>query len=142
MTKTRLGIGAKLLIAGIVVAAGWLFFDEWRKTARIDELASLPPCELAVRYAGWRLAFEDEHAGTEPDGAAAEEFEEQNELFESAARRARESNDSRVLEELENITAIDSEPWIRQRGDLSPFVQVMLADCPDEVQTLMQDDRR
>ncbi|MGD8329583.1 MAG: hypothetical protein PVJ49_09100 [Acidobacteriota bacterium] len=142
MNETRLGIGAKVLIGTIVIAAGWLLFSEWRKTARVDELAALPPCELAARYAAWRLAFEDQHAGVEPTGSAAEEFEQQNELFESAARRARESNDSRVLEELENITAVDSEPWIRQRGDLSPFVQVMLADCPDEVEALMQDNQR
>jgi hypothetical protein len=142
MTENRLGIGAKLLIGAIVVAAGWLLFNEWRKTARIDELASLPPCRLAAQYAAWRLAFEDEHPGGEPAGASSEEFEQQNELYESAARRARESDDSRVLEELENITAVDSEPWIRQRGDLSPFVQVMLADCPDEVEALMQETRR
>ena len=100
-------------------------------------LGSLPPCTLAAQYVEWRLAYEDAHPAeesAEPD----EEFVRENEVFEQAIRQAREQDDSRLLEELENLTAVDSARWIRERADLAPFVEIMLAECPDEVEELMR----
>jgi len=137
MEKARLGIGAKLLIAAIVVFVVWLAIAWFRETGRIRELADLPPCTLAAEYVEWRLAYEEEHpadATSEP----SDEFVSENEIFEQAIRRAREASDSHLLEELEDLTAIDSARWIRERADLGPFVQVMLAECPEEIEVLMQ----
>jgi len=138
MKKKRLGIGAKILIIAIVVAIAWLALLEFRKSARIDELAALPPCRLAVDYAEWRLAFEDQHPTFEASGSAAEEFARENEVFEQAVRQAREDSPSRVLEALEDLTAVDSESWIREPGDMDSFVEVMLAECREEVEELMR----
>ncbi len=137
MEKTKLGIGAKILIGGIVVSFAWLVLLEGRKSARIDRLAALPPCRLAADYIEWRLAFEDQFPTAESSGSAAEEFVLENEVFEQAVRQAREESESRVLEALEDITAVDSERWIRERGDLAPFVELMLTDCREEVQHLL-----
>ncbi len=138
MEKTRLGIGAKILIGGIVVGAAWLALQEIRESARIGRLAALPPCLLAAEYAEWRLAFEDQFPTAETSGSAAEEFVRQNEVFEQALRQAREKLESPVLEALEDLTAVDSERWIRERGHLAPFVEVMLAECRAEVEHLFR----
>ena len=140
LEKTRWGIGAKILAAGVVAVAVWLGTQELREASRINELAALPACELAAEYAAWRLAFEDQHPAEEPSGEAAAEFERENETFEQAGRQARETADSPVLEALENITALDPEPWIRERGDLTPFVDIVLTECRDEMEALIRGD--
>ena len=138
MEKTRLGIGAKIVIGGIVVGVAWLTLQEIRESARINRLAELPPCRLAAEYVEWRLAFEDQYPSAETSGSVPEEFVRENEVFEQAVRQAREESESRVLEALEDITALDSEPWIRERGDMAPFVEVMLAECREEVEDLLR----
>ncbi len=142
MKKTRLGIGAKILIGGIVVGVGWLALQEIRESARVDRLAALPPCRLAAEYVEWRLAFEDQYPTAGTSGSAAEEFVRENEVFEQAVRQAREESESQVLEALEDLTAVDSERWIRERGDLAPFVEVMLAECRAEVEHLFRGSER
>ena len=142
MEKTRLGIGAKILIGGIVVVVAWLAVQKSREWIRIDRLAALPPCRLAAEYVEWRLAFEDQYPAAETSGSAAEEFALENEVFEQAVRQAREESESRVLEALENVTAVDSERWIRERGDLAPFVAVILAECRAEVEGLVRGSER
>ena len=139
MEKTKLGIGAKILIGGIVVVVAWLALQEIRKAARINRLAALPPCRLATDYIEWRLAFEDQNPTAETSASAVEEFVRENEVFEQAGRRAREKLESRVLEALEDLTAVDSERWIRERGDLTPFVEIMLAECRADVEHLFRD---
>jgi hypothetical protein len=136
--KTRAGIGPKLLIAVIVVGVAWLVLQERREQARIDRLAALSPCRLAAQYVEWRLAFEERYPGAEIPESGAGEFLRENEVFEQAVRKAREQSASRVLAALERLTAIDSASWIRERGDLAPFVEVMLAECPDEVEGLVR----
>lgn len=137
MQRTRLGIGAKIFIAVILVVVVVLLVQEGRQSARINELAELPPCALAAEYARWRLAFEEQHPAAERTGDTDPEFVEQNELFEQAVRQAREDSDSPVLEVLEDLTAIDSASWIREPGNIDAFVQVMLTECPEEVEKLM-----
>lgn len=142
MEKAKGGIRTKILIGVVVVGAAWLALQMYRQTARIDELAALPSCKLAAEYASWRLAFEGERGDAEPTGAAAEEFVQQNELFERAVRRALEDRDSVVLESLEDLTAVDSARWIREPGNIDAFVRVMLAECPEEIEALMREVRR
>ncbi len=58
------------------------------------------------------------------------------------SRQAREKLESPVLEALEDLTAVDSERWIRERGDLDRFVAVILAECGAEVEGLVRGSER
>ena len=137
MKKTKLTIGPKILIGIIVVGIVWAAAHELRERRRVDRLASLPPCRLAAEYVSWRLAFEEQQPLAGRTESAAEEFIHESEIFEQAIRRARDESESRVLAELESVTAIDSARWIHEPSNMDPFVQVMLAECPDEVEEIL-----
>lgn len=128
---------AKIVLGVAVLAAiAWAVFENRRESARIDELASLPPCRLAAEYMQWRLDFEEAQPAAEAE-SVPESFISRSEVFEEAARRARRDSPSPLLEALEAVTTIDSARWVRREGDIDAFVEVMLAECPDEVRELL-----
>jgi len=129
---------AKIVLGVAVLAAiAWVVFENRRESARIDELASLPPCRLAAEYMRWRLDFEEAHAAAADVESVPESFIARSEMFEEAARRAQRDSPSPLLEALESVTMIDSARWVRREGDIDAFVEVMLAECPDEVRELL-----
>jgi hypothetical protein len=142
MEKKKLTIWKKILIGLVVAAIAWVTFQNRREAARVQQLGSLPPCSLAAEYMGWRLAFEDEHPEAEVTGSAAEHFIKESEVFERAVRVARSGSQSRLLEELEALTTVDSAGWVRGGGDIDSFVEIMLSECPDEVQELISRGQR
>lgn len=142
MEKLRSTVRGKILIGLILVAVAWAALEYRRESARIQQLASLPPCRLAAEYVKWRLAFEERHPAEELTGSAAETFANESEVFEQAVRRAQRVSQSRLLQELEDLTAIDSARWVREEGDIDAFVEIMLSECPDEVEGLMFDTKR
>ena len=130
-------IWKKVLIVVVLAGAAWLVFQNRRESARIEELASLPPCRLAAEYMEWRLAFEEARPATETPGSAPQDFIDRSEVFEEAARRAQRDSQSRLLEELESLTTVDSAGWVRGGGDIDDFVEIMISECPDEVRELI-----
>ncbi len=142
MEKTKLTIWGKVLIGLVVVGVAWAVLQNRRESARIQQLASLPPCGLAAEYVKWRLVFEERHPAGELTGSAAEDFVGESEVFERAVRRAQRASQSRLLEELEALTTIDSTRWVRGGGDIDSFVQVMISECPDDVQGLISGAER
>ncbi len=140
--KKRLTIWRKILIGLVVVALAWVAFQEYRVWARIERLGSMPPCQLAAEYMKWRLAFEESHPEAELTGSAADDFVDESEVFEQAVRRAQRVSQSRLLEELESLTTVDSTRWVREGRTTDPFVEVMIAECPDEVEGLLSGARR
>lgn len=142
MEKLRSTVRGKILIGLILVAVAWAALEYRRESARIQQLASLPPCRLAAEYVKWRLAFEERHPAEELTGSAAETFANESEVFEQAVRRAQRVSQSRLLQELEDLTAIDSARWVREEGDIDAFVEIMLSECPDEVEGLMFGTKR
>ena len=138
----RLTIWRKILIGLVVVAVAWIAFQEYREWARIERLGSMPPCQLAAEYMKWRMAFEESHPEAERTASAAEDFVDESEVFEQAVRRAQRVSQSRLLEELESLTTVDSTRWVREGRDTGPFVEVMIAQCPDEVEGLLSGSER
>lgn len=137
MEKLRSTVWGKILIGLILVAVAWVGLRYRQGSARIQQLASLPPCRLAAEYVQWRLAFEERHPAEELTGSAAESFADESEVFEQAVRRAQRVAPSSLLQELEDLTVVDSARWVREEGDIDSFVGMMLAKCPDEVEGLM-----
>jgi|TARA_B100002003_G_scaffold197217_1_gene187626 hypothetical protein len=142
MENVRSTVWGKILIGVVFVAIAWAVLQDRRESARIEQLASLPPCRLAAEYVEWRLAFEESNPAQELTGSAAETFVDESEVFEQAVRSAQRVSQSRLLQELEDLTAIDSTRWIREEGDIDSFVEVMLTKCPDEVEGLMSGTKR
>ena len=138
----RLTIWRKILIGLVAAAIAWAAFQEYRERARIEQLGSLPPCQLAAEYMKWRMAFEESHPEGERTGSAAEDFVDESEVFEQAVRRAQGVSQSRLLEELESLTTVDSARWVREGRDTDPFVEVLIAECPDEVEELLSGTAR
>lgn len=133
---------AKIVLGvAVLVAIAWAVVENRRESARIDELASLPPCRLAAEYMRWRLDFEEAQPATGGEESAPESFIARSEMFEDAARRAQRDSPSPLLEALEAVTMIDSARWVRRQGDIDAFVEVMLAECPDEVRELLGGER-
>ncbi len=137
MEKTKKPIWRNILILGVIlVAAAWFTYQNRREAARVDALASLPPCRLAAEYMKWRMAFEEAQPSAESTGD--DRFVDQSELFEKAVRQAPRDAQPVLLDELESLTTMDSAVWVRGGGDINAFVDVMLAECPDEVRELLE----
>jgi len=112
MEKTKKPIWRNILILGVIlVAAAWFTYQNRREAARVDALASLPPCRLAAEYMKWRMAFEEAQPSAESTGD--DRFVDQSELFEKAVRQAPRDAQPVLLDELESrpdtLTVITSD---------------------------------
>ena len=142
MEKMRLTIWGKVLIGVVLLGIAWAVLQDRREPARIQQLASLPPCRLAAEYLKWRLDFDDLHPEDEITGPVAENFVNESEVFEQAARSARRVSQDRLLQKLEALTAIDSRRSVYEKADTAPFIEVMISKCPNEVEGLISGSKR
>jgi hypothetical protein len=138
----KLPLWAKILLGLVIVAIGWGVLYTREEAVHIRELADLPACRLAADYMEWRLTFEDEHPEEELTEAEASAFAGESEVYEQAVRRALDDSPSQLLEELATLTAVDSTRWVREEGNFEPFVQIMLLECPAEVEELVSRGQR